>query len=161
MKRIIMLLVVVSAFGAFAADSWKITLTGTSATVAPNQRARPTTLWDAGAVVAGDYVVNDSGQYYWCISGSGTPGVEPTHGAGVATAGSHVFLRLTGRRNEVTIQLTQSGVDVWFKEGTGPAVLGENRLLIGKGMAWVFDDMPGEINALAGSGTATITITEK
>ncbi len=145
-----------------AANSWQVTLTTNNAVVAPSLSHTPTNSWATGAISAGDYILNSSGRKYWTPNGgTATSGQEPTHRGGISTGTDSIqWLSLANSRRSISIQLTESG-DVWFIEDNGPAANGSSRLLTGKGMAWVFEEYRGEINALAGSTTKTITVTER
>lgn len=163
MKKLLAVFSIVAiASVSHAVDSWQVTLSTTNAVVAPNMFHSPTNAWATGAIDAGAYVTNSSGRAYWTPNGgTATSGQEPVHKRGLVSGTDSIeWLVLKKSRRSVTIQLTESG-DVWFMEGGDVAVNGASRLLTGKGMAWVFDDTTEELNALAGSTTKTVTVTER
>lgn len=164
MKRLLAVISIVAISSVSqAVVSWQVTLSTTNAIVAPSLSYSPTNAWATGSIDAGAYITNSVGRKYWTPNGgTATSGQEPTHTRGISTGTDSIdWLAFKGSRKNITIQLTEAG-DVWFIEGGNIAVDGKCRLLTGKGMAWLFDEnYSGEINALAGSTTKTVTVTER
>jgi hypothetical protein len=141
---------------------WQIQLSTTNRVVSPATRGFSAILaTNNTAYAAGTYVRMPSKRVYWTPNGGTHLSADtPAHGAGVYTATNGIaWLYIPVSWNTATIQLTESGKDVWFIEGGAAAEKDKCRLLSARGMAWEFENYSGEINALAGSGTATVTIT--
>jgi hypothetical protein len=142
---------------------WQVELSTTNRVVSPGARGYYSAILATNntAYAAGTYVMMAGSRAYWTPNGGTYLAAQaPTHTAGLATASNGIsWLYIPMEWESVTIQLTESGKDVWFVEGGAAAEKDKSRLLNARGMAWEFERYPGEINAVAGSGTATVTIT--
>ena len=164
MKRLMIAAILGMVCATAWAESWQVTVTTTSAIVAPDLNFSPTNAWATGSISAGAYVTNSTGRAYWTPNGgTATSGQEPTHRRGIATGTDSIqWLAMRNHRSNIVVQNTDaSSNDIWVERSTASAVSNTCYLLSVRGMAWDFPGYSGELNAQTGSSTATLVVIEE